>query len=535
MIVRPLNLPAWTETALSLLCSKPLRGVLRMVLACSAMTYGVAANAQMPPDGHLPPCQANEVTDQVCLSYVTAPDGSMICAPDGMKTICLPDVSVPGENDIPNVFQCRRDAEECLDNTPMKLINTVPVTIDQVGGCWKWKRNYTCSTENTENTCQEFEDDDNCSVYGRRCLNTAGTFGCTQWEMEYRCITKPGRTDQIEFCGDTEICIGGVCWDTSYPPDQDFAQVITDLETAREIGAYAPDALDMFKGVPSYCRSKRAAGLKNCCTTDTSARSNNAVMGEFVKGAGSFAGEVGSKYVFDTLYGDTANWLASGWSAAIGGNGGQGILDSISNPSFGMYGFSIGGTGSFLGTAGYSIGAVGPYPIYFNPYAFAFAVAMHVIMQSMSCSEEEAILAMRRGAGLCSDKIGDWCSKEVLGVCITRKRSYCCYNSKLAKIINVQGRAQLGMSWGDEESPSCDGFNAAQLKSLDFSAIDFSEFIGDVMEAVDMTQIVNDLTDTQSGEFKDNALQKACENSWAALQAQGLSQSALPEECLGLI
>ena len=244
--------------------------------------------------------------------------------------------------------------------------------------------------------------------------------------------------------------------------------------------------------------------------------------------------------MFDTLYGDTSNWLASGWSAAVGANlpGGQSFLDSFSNPGFSMYGFSIGGTGSFLGTSGVEImaanGGIG-YPVYFNPYAFAFAVGMHVIMQAMTCSEDEAVLAMRRGASLCSDKIGDWCSKEVLGVCITRKRSYCCYNSKLAKIINVQGRAQLGIGWGDEKSPSCSGFNAAQLQDIDFSKIDFSEFVGEVMDAVDMSQIQSDLTSSQSGEFKEDSLQKACKSTWEALQPQGLDKTALPEECQGLI
>lgn len=462
-------------------------------------------HAQMPPNGHLPPCAANEVEDQVCLSYLTAPDGSRICAPDGMQTICLPDVSVPGESEDENVYQCRRDAVECLDNTPVKEFNTVPVTIDQVGGCWKWKRNYTCSTENIESTCQEFEEDEACSVYGRRCLETAGVFGCTQWEIEYRCITKPGRIEKIEFCGDRDICIGGVCWDTGYMPDQDFAQVITDLETARQIGVYSPDGLDIFKGEASVCRSKRAAGLANCCKTDTSARSNNAVMGEFIRGAAGFGVEAGSKYMFDTLFGQ--EFLQGGFKATFANSlpGAGGILDSISNPSFSMYGFSIGGTGSFLGTAGFQITSAGGYPIYFNPYAFAFAVGMNIIMQAMQCSEEEAILAMRRGASLCSDKIGDWCSKRVLGVCITRKRSYCCYNSKLAKIINVQGRAQLGIGWGDEESPSCSGFSAAQLQSLDFSQIDFSEFIGDVMEAVDLSNIQNDLTKVEDGTFQWSA------------------------------
>jgi len=496
----------------------------------------LVAMAQMPPNGHLPPCGPKEVTDEVCLSYLTLPDGSQMCAPDGMKTVCLPQVTGPGESQTSDVFRCRKDGRVCVDATPVKIINTVPVTLEMVGGCWQYRRDYTCTTNTVENTCQKFEENESCNVYGRKCISQAGIFGCSEWEVEYRCVTKPGRTDQVEFCGDRNICIGGVCWDTGYPPDPDFAQVITDMETVRQIGTYSPNGLDIFHGEAAVCRSKRAAGLKNCCTTDTSARSNNAVMGEFISGAGGFMARAGSKYMFDTLYGDTTNWLASGWSAAIGANlpGGQSFLDSFANPGFGMYGFSIGGTGSFLGTSGFELVAAnsGGYPVYFNPYAFAFAISMHVVMQAMTCDEEEAKLAMKRGAGLCSDKIGDWCTKKVLGVCITRKRSYCCYNSKLAKIINVQGRAQLGIGWGDEESPSCSGFDIAQLKAIDFSKIDFSEFVGDVMAAVDTSHLQQDLLNAKGGGFQEDSLTAACRKTYEAV---GGDMSKLPGECEGLI
>lgn len=46
----------------------------------------------------------------------------------------------------------------------------------------------------------------------------------------------------------------------------------------------------------------------------------------------------------------------------------------------------------------------------------------------------------------------------------------------VSKIINQQGRAQLGMSSGTAESPDCSGFTVAQLQALDFTKIDLSEF-----------------------------------------------------------
>jgi conjugal transfer mating pair stabilization protein TraN len=63
----------------------------------------------------------------------------------------------------------------------------------------------------------------------------------------------------------------------------------------------------------------------------------------------------------------------------------------------------------------------------------------------------------------------------VLGVCLEKKERHCCFNSKLARIINRQGRVQLGLPLN-----SCGGFNQAQLQALDFSRMDLSEFIADI-------------------------------------------------------
>jgi conjugal transfer mating pair stabilization protein TraN len=53
------------------------------------------------------------------------------------------------------------------------------------------------------------------------------------------------------------------------------------------------------------------------------------------------------------------------------------------------------------------------------------------------------------------------------------------YNSKLARIINEQGKPQLGKAKSD-----CSGFTPEELSLLDFSRIDFTEFINDVKQNV---------------------------------------------------
>jgi conjugal transfer mating pair stabilization protein TraN len=98
----------------------------------------------------------------------------------------------------------------------------------------------------------------------------------------------------------------------------------------------------------------------------------------------------------------------------------------------------------------------------------------------MSCNEEEGKLAMKEGARLCHP-VGTWCSTclMVLGVCVActeHTTSKCCFNSMLARTINEQGRAQIAKGWGSSQNPDCSGFTVAQLQSLNFAAMDLSEF-----------------------------------------------------------
>ena len=78
--------------------------------------------------------------------------------------------------------------------------------------------------------------------------------------------------------------------------------------------------------------------------------------------------------------------------------------------------------------------------------------------------------------------VGSYCSKRIpiIGQCVETTETYCCFNSRLARILNEQGRAQLGRAWGGAQSPDCSGFTIAQLQALDFSRMDLSEFYAEI-------------------------------------------------------
>ncbi len=93
------------------------------------------------------------------------------------------------------------------------------------------------------------------------------------------------------------------------------------------------------------------------------------------------------------------------------------------------------------------------------------------------CSAEEIELAEERNAGN-THYLGKYCSKRTFfGVCVRRSRAWCVFGSKLGRILQQQGRAQLGIGWG-----SCRGFTVAEIEGIDFARLDLSEFTEDLMD-----------------------------------------------------
>ncbi len=95
------------------------------------------------------------------------------------------------------------------------------------------------------------------------------------------------------------------------------------------------------------------------------------------------------------------------------------------------------------------------------------------------CNAEEHDLGYARNQHR-AHYIGDYCSIDSLLGCIERKYVYCSFTSKIGRIIQEQGRPQLGIGWGSPTIPNCQGFTDTELSSINFDLIDFSEYFSDV-------------------------------------------------------
>ncbi|MGO0476905.1 conjugal transfer protein TraN [Escherichia coli] len=97
------------------------------------------------------------------------------------------------------------------------------------------------------------------------------------------------------------------------------------------------------------------------------------------------------------------------------------------------------------------------------------------------CSSDEKALAKAKSNKL-TVSVGEFCSKKVLGVCLEKKRSYCQFDSKLAQIVQQQGRnGQLRISFGSAKHPDCRGITVDELQKIQFDRLDFTNFYEDLM------------------------------------------------------
>lgn len=328
---------------------------------------------------------------------------------------------------------CSVTATTCTKGVATKVINGVTVSFP----CWENEHAYQCLEKTTTSTCDTTELNSKCTLSKTNCLNTVNGV-CQTGENIYKCMTRAGSSAPSDSC-----------------KDKDFGQVMSGIEGAREFSKYFdPNTLQFFKGDDSRCSVKLDGALGgDCCKTKTD---HNAWRDAAINYAASYAlKELASSYTYTVLTSAASSTIA-------GMAGGSAVAGSV-----GTYG------------VGASVSATGEVALTFNPVFFAAAVVMYFFMEWLGCDQEDRKTSLKIKAGLCHS-VGSYCDSKVLGMCVEKKQSYCCFVSKLAKIINEQGKTQLALGYGTPKVPVCNGFDSAQLGKIDFGKMDFTEFINDI-------------------------------------------------------
>ncbi|MBA4092419.1 MAG: conjugal transfer protein TraN [Sphingobium sp.] len=204
-------------------------------------------------------------------------------------------------------------------------------------------------------------------------------------------------------------------------------------------------AIEIFGGRKLRCRPPGlSVTFQNCCKD----------KGKIVKdGMGSSISSIGTKIA-------VAKGVFTGMKAAY-------------------LAFKAGATAGQAASAGANALIVG-----IDPTSIAISLAINFMMEVLlqGCDQQDMEAGMLRGSGMCHE-VGTYCSSKILGICVQKAKSQCCFNSKLGRILQEQGRPQLKAfagGWGEVKSPNCRGFTPQEFQALDFSRMDLSEYYSEI-------------------------------------------------------
>lgn len=171
----------------------------------------------------------------------------------------------------------------------------------------------------------------------------------------------------------------------------------------------------------------------------------------------------------------------------------KGERDTCHKPVFGLINCCAGKVSGIVPiAAGAAALAGGPAAIaaFATPFLTLFA-----------CSQSEMQLDIKDRMGFCH-KVGTYCSSSFLGICKTKRTAYCCFESKLSRVLQEQGRVQLSKPWGAPKAEQCNGFTIEEFALLDLSLVDFTEVYADFMDAAKLPDEVQTMSEIQ-GKIQD--------------------------------
>ncbi len=122
----------------------------------------------------------------------------------------------------------------------------------------------------------------------------------------------------------------------------------------------------------------------------------------------------------------------------------------------------------------------------------AYILTKLIVQITHKCEDNEFELAAKWEMKTCH-KVGRYRKSKLLGLSSLEYNSYCCFNSPLSRILQVQIRQQLNMGWGSAKHPDCSGITPDILQTVDWNRIDLGEWLA-LLKLQDKLPEINEVT-----------------------------------------
>lgn len=373
------------------------------------------------------------------------------------------------EDDPQNI--CTKQNSQCLDSSTRRIGST------DIQRCWNEKINYNCKSAEYIDHCQKFKDDPNCEEVDIECLLSDGE-ECLTYKNHYECTEKLSTVetnDKISYfygkstkdsidSSSCDVFSGNKYCNLEAEQCVDKQnRIINDLEIARDCWKYEK----RYKCKNDEFTGNECQELEDNCQFTTKTCLSKTEEEDCTHYEKFFQCVVRSDNSFESLTCGSENHgyqkntdllkVASNLNALLAaGEDNDGVSIFI-------------GEGMGCDRATLSSNNCCKNSGWGNDLGMA------------SCSSDEQLLSEKKKRGQCH-YVGSYCSEKekLFKTCLKTRLNYCCFGGKIARIIQEQGRAQLGKSWGGVEAPDCLGLALEDIDSLDFSLMDFSEIASDI-------------------------------------------------------
>ncbi len=406
--------------------------------------------------------------------------------------------------------------------------------------CWTDPQGVRHCPENTaanraQNTCGALENNPACGFIKSECVQgAAGSSGtCYVFTDTYDCgynATVPTLTAHSTYrCPGPVRCLGEDCVVPPREQNQDFARAAAAFQAAQAIAADLscppPDAAQggghsdiktcrLFKGEDLECK-KAVGGRVDCCecpdgvsladyvtltlaalkldSAITSWNSSTAA-GQALQGAwttlrepivqtwetatsaftsaiesigGSVAKEAAQQISGFSLQQTLLNAAAELIGEVFGEAARDALFTASTDAATGATNYALTGLASTVASA---------LTVIMWVY-MAYQIAKILIQIIWECEPDEFALGAKRELKVCH-YVGSYCATEVIGQCIEKRESYCCFASPLSRILQEQIRPQLGLGWGSPKNPDCRGITVGELARVNWNRVHLDEWLG---------------------------------------------------------
>jgi conjugal transfer mating pair stabilization protein TraN len=436
------------------------------------------------------------------------------CYQDTGVQVCPGDLAQPPVAVSPFCREVRVSAD-------CSTINTGPMD------CWTDTQGTVQCPQNGGSTsnCAALENDPQCAFLREQCVEGGEKNGlCYVHELVWDCgalanLPTLDRTASLDCAGPVR-CMGGDCLDPASEQSTDFAKAVAALQ-AVQMAVSDADCTDVancqvFPGTAGQCK-KAVAGIVNCCKTPGGvsltdylslvmavSKIDSAVMG-MDKGSAIRGGWETLRQPLDSTWTAVKDGFTSVANNLMGQAAPQ-VNDALAKLSLEGFkqelmhataqwaadtfgpsavnalfaaetgGAAVGANGQVVSDALTLGGPLGTAMLYVMYAYIIYTIVMILIKIIWTCEKAEFELGAKRELKSCH-QVGSYCQSKVLGWCIEKRESYCCFNTPLARIMNEQIRPQIGRSWGEAKNPECSGIAVADFARVDWNRVNLDEWL----------------------------------------------------------